>query len=59
MKVIDRLQYTKRLFKNQNVVDYKKSQDFVVTCPSCGGHKLIHEAGCMHCIECGYDRCGI
>ena len=26
-------------------------------CPECGG-KLIRENGCIHCIDCGWSRCG-
>ena len=26
------------------------------TCPECGG-KLVHEAGCATCKDCGYSRC--
>lgn len=26
------------------------------TCPECGG-KLVHEAGCAACKDCGYSRC--
>ncbi len=26
-------------------------------CPDCGG-KLIRENGCIHCIDCGWSRCG-
>jgi len=26
-------------------------------CPECGG-KLIRENGCIHCIECGWSKCG-
>ena len=27
------------------------------TCPDCGG-KLIRENGCIHCIDCGWSKCG-
>lgn len=26
-------------------------------CPECGG-KLVRDGGCIHCIDCGYSRCG-
>jgi len=26
-------------------------------CPDCGG-KLIRENGCIHCIDCGWSKCG-
>lgn len=26
-------------------------------CPECGG-RLVRENGCVHCIDCGYSRCG-
>lgn len=26
-------------------------------CPDCGG-RLIRENGCIHCIDCGWSRCG-
>lgn len=25
-------------------------------CPDCGG-QIINEAGCVHCVECGWSRC--
>lgn len=26
-------------------------------CPECGG-RLVRDNGCLHCIDCGYSRCG-
>jgi ribonucleoside-diphosphate reductase alpha chain len=26
-------------------------------CPECGG-KLLNEGGCVHCVDCGYQKCG-
>ena len=26
-------------------------------CPECGG-RLVRDGGCIHCIDCGYSRCG-
>ena len=26
-------------------------------CPECGG-RLVRENGCIHCIDCGYSKCG-
>ncbi len=28
-------------------------------CPSCGEMALVHEGGCEHCMQCGYDACGL
>ena len=28
-------------------------------CPVCGTMALIHEGGCEHCVNCGYDACGL
>jgi ribonucleoside-diphosphate reductase alpha chain len=26
-------------------------------CPDCGRSPLVHESGCVHCAECGFERC--
>lgn len=26
-------------------------------CPMCGAMALVHEGGCEHCMQCGYDAC--
>lgn len=26
-------------------------------CPDCGG-RLVREGGCIHCMDCGYSKCG-
>jgi len=39
------------------VYEESESVKKFLMCPECGG-KLIREAGCMKCIDCGYDKCG-
>ena len=26
-------------------------------CPDCGG-QMIYEEGCVHCVGCGFSKCG-
>lgn len=26
-------------------------------CPNCKSHGIIHESGCVKCINCGWTRC--
>lgn len=36
---------------------YNNSTEFKESCPECGG-RLVRDNGCLHCIDCGYSRCG-
>lgn len=43
---------TLRKFNDSNI-----EEGHYETCPECGG-RLLNEGGCLHCIDCGYSKCG-
>ena len=54
-KTLNRLELTERLMRKNTPC---KTQTYD-KCPECGHMSLIHEGGCMHCMNCGYDACGV
>lgn len=38
------------------VKDGTKSQGQL--CESCGNESMVYQEGCLHCMTCGYSRCG-
>lgn len=36
---------------------YIPNEESNESCPECGG-KMVREAGCEHCVSCGYSKCG-
>lgn len=28
-------------------------------CPNCGSEKLVHESGCVRCLDCDWEACDI
>lgn len=43
---------TLRKFNDSNI-----EEGHYETCPECGG-RLLNEGGCLHCLDCGYSKCG-
>lgn len=41
-----------RKFEKTNVEEVEGEK-----CPECGG-RLVRDGGCIHCIDCGYSKCG-
>ena len=65
-KTIDRLQLTKQKFaRNLSLDNIQLSEDLPPEpnihgdiCPNCGAKKLIHESGCVKCLDCSWSACG-
>ena len=51
----ERIALTKGKFPHKTTTD---TQHFD-KCPMCGAMALVHEGGCEHCMQCGYDACGL
>ncbi len=67
-KPLDRLELTRQKMQMRTSPDHFVEVNKMVTnnnhqgydkCPVCGAMSLIHEAGCEHCTNCGYDACGL
>ena len=59
-KTIDRLQLTKQKFSRIQVPEDLPPEPDIHgdICPNCGAHKLIHESGCVKCLNCSWSACG-
>ena len=65
-KPLNRLELTRRkmqmkseLYHFDEVNEMIKETQHFDKCPSCGEMALVHEGGCEHCMQCGYDACGL
>ena len=57
-KTIDRLELTKKKF-SRSFEDLPPEPDIHGDiCPHCGAKKLIHESGCVKCLNCSWSACG-
>ena len=57
-KTIDRLELTKKKF-GKSFEDLPPEPDIHGdVCPNCGANKLIHESGCVKCLNCSWSACG-
>ena len=59
-KTIDRLKLTKQKFSHSlNLEDLPPEPNIHGDiCPNCGANKLIHESGCVKCLNCSWSACG-
>ena len=67
-KTLDRIELTRRKMQMGTTLNHSVDVNEMVKdatrqgydkCPVCGAMSLIHEAGCEHCTNCGYDACGL
>ena len=63
-KTIDRLELTRKKFAPKLEHDYgidnlpPEPDIHGDVCPHCGAKKLIHESGCVKCLNCSWSACG-
>ena len=63
-KTIDRLELTRKKFSQKLEHDFgldalpPEPDIHGDTCPNCGAKKLIHESGCVKCLNCSWSACG-
>lgn len=59
-RTIDRLELTRKKFGHKlNLDDLPPEPDIHGdTCPYCGAKKLVHESGCVKCLNCSWSACG-
>ena len=55
-RTIDRLELTRKKFGLDNLSPEPDIHGDV--CPNCGAKKLIHESGCVKCLNCSWSACG-
>ena len=60
-KPLDRLELTRRKMQMRTTRNHSGDAPLqgYDKCPNCGAMTLIHESGCQHCTNCGYDACSL